>query len=125
VVKTAPDPSSTRMIATVAWLYHTRGLRQSAIAERMLISQSRVSRLLEQAADLGIVKTVVVLPKDEQSVLEQELEFAYGMKEVHVYDLGVVGNETELQCCVVTPDLTKCWLDSRLDCGPHRWTRRR
>jgi DNA-binding transcriptional regulator LsrR (DeoR family) len=96
VVKTAPDPSSTRMIATVAWLYHTRGLRQSAIAERMRISQSRVSRLLEQAADLGIVKTVVVLPKDEQSVLEQELEFAYGLKEVHVHDLGVVGNETEL-----------------------------
>jgi DNA-binding transcriptional regulator LsrR (DeoR family) len=96
VVKTAPDPGSTRLIATVAWLYHTRGLRQSAIAERMRISQSRVSRLLEQAADLGIVKTLVVLPKDEQSVLEQELEFAYGLKEVHVHDLGVVGDEVEL-----------------------------
>src|SRR4029079_19036635 len=96
VVKTAPDPSSTRMIATVAWLYHTRGLRQSAIAERMRISQSRVSRLLEQAADLGIVKTLVVLPKHEQSVLEQELEFAYGLKEVHVHDLGVVSDEVEL-----------------------------
>lgn len=96
VARGTTDPASTRLIATVAWLYHTRGLRQGAIAERMRISQSRVSRLLEQAVELGIVKTVVVLPKDEQSVLEQELESAYGLKEVHVHDLGLVGNEVEL-----------------------------
>lgn len=92
----SPNPANQRMIATVAWLYHTRGLRQGAIAERMRISQSRVSRLLEQAVDLGIVRTVVVLPKDEQSVLEQELEYAYGLKEVHVHDLGDVEDEEEL-----------------------------
>jgi DNA-binding transcriptional regulator LsrR (DeoR family) len=84
------------MIATVAWLYHTQGLRQSAIAERLHISQSRVSRLLEQAVELEIVRTVVVLPRYEQSVLEHELEFAYGLKEVHVHDLGDVHDDAQL-----------------------------
>ena len=62
LVNPAPRPDVDRMIATVAWLYHTRGLRQGAIAERLHISQSRVSRLLDQAVELGIVRTVVVLP---------------------------------------------------------------
>jgi len=96
VAKPMPNASARRMIATVAWLYHTRGLRQSAIAERLHISQSRVSRLLEQAVDLGIVRTIVVLPKEEQSVLEHELEYAYGLKEVHVHDHGEGGDESEL-----------------------------
>jgi DNA-binding transcriptional regulator LsrR (DeoR family) len=85
-----------RMIATIAWLYHTRGLRQSDIAERLHISQSRVSRMLEQSVELGIVRTVVVLPDDEQSILEQELESAYGLKEVHVHELGDVQDESQL-----------------------------
>lgn len=96
VVKTPPTASTRRMIATVAWLYHQRGLRQSEIAERLRISQSRVSRLLEQAVDLGIVRTTVVLPKDEQSVLEQELAAAYDLREAHVHDLGVVTDESQL-----------------------------
>jgi DNA-binding transcriptional regulator LsrR (DeoR family) len=96
VVKTAQGPATRRMVATVAWLYHARGFRQGAIAERLKISQSRVSRMLEQAIDLGIVRTLVVLPTDEQSVLEDELESAYGLREAHVYDLGDVGDEAEL-----------------------------
>ncbi len=96
MVKTTPAPSAQRMIATVAWLYHTRGLRQNAIAERLNISQSRVSRLLEQAVDLDIVRTTVVLPTDEQSVLERELESAYDLRSAHVYDIGEVLDETQL-----------------------------
>ncbi len=96
VVRTSQVPGARRMIATVAWLYHTRGLRQGAIAERLNISQSRVSRMLDQAVDLGIVRTMVVLPQDEQSVLEEELESAYGLKEAHVFDVGQVHAETDL-----------------------------
>ncbi|MGS0685488.1 sugar-binding transcriptional regulator [Nakamurella sp. GG22] len=84
------------MVATVAWLYHTRGLRQAAIAERLNISQSKVSRMLEQASGLGIVRTEVILPPDEQSILEGELESAYGLRESHVYDIGDTRDESEL-----------------------------
>lgn len=96
MLKTAPDPGTRRMVATVAWLYHSREMRQSAIADRLHISQSRVSRLLDQAVDLGIVRTTVVLPRDDQSILELELESAYGLKEVHVHDLGEVTDEPQL-----------------------------
>src|SRR6478752_2134791 len=96
VVRTPPTASARRMIATVAWLYHQRGLRQGEIADRLRISQSRVSRLLEQAVDLGIVRTTVVLPKDEQSVLEQELASAYDLREVHIHDMGIVADESQL-----------------------------
>jgi DNA-binding transcriptional regulator LsrR (DeoR family) len=84
------------MTATVAWLYHSQEMRQSAIADRLHISQSRVSRLLDQAVDLGIVRTTVVLPKDDQSIIELELESAYDLKEVHVHDLGEVRDEPQL-----------------------------
>jgi DNA-binding transcriptional regulator LsrR (DeoR family) len=95
-VKTAIDPGVRRMTATVAWLYHSQDLRQSAIAERLNISQSRVSRLLDQAVDLGIVRTTVVLPEDDKSILELELESAYDLKRVHVHDLGKVRDEPQL-----------------------------
>jgi len=96
VLTTELDPGARRTIATVAWLYHNGGLRQSEIAERLHISQSRVSRLLDQAAKLGVVRTEVVLPKVERSILEQELQSAYNLSEVHVHDLGDTGDEAQL-----------------------------
>lgn len=82
------DWDQTRLITTVAWLYHTRHLRQSAIATRLGISQSRVSRLLDQAVATGVVQTTVVLPQAIGSNLEAELESAYNLSEAHVYELG-------------------------------------
>ena len=76
------------MISTVAWLYQMFGLRQSAVAERLNISQSKVSRLLEQAGDAGIVRTEVVLPPDEQLVLETKLESAHCLRGSHVVEIG-------------------------------------
>ena len=90
------DWDQKRLITTVAWLYHTRQLRQSAIASRLGISQSRVSRLLDQAVSLGIVHTTVVLPEGMGSTLEAELEVAYGLAEAHVYDLGHHVTESQL-----------------------------
>lgn len=96
MVTITPGAGADRLITTVAWLYHTRGLRQRDVAERVHVSQSRVSRLLEQAVELGVVRTQVVLPKVEQSPLEQELASAYHLTEVHVHDLGQVRDEPQL-----------------------------
>ena len=49
-----------RMLTRVARMYHEEGLPQREIAARLSLSQSRVSRLLRHAADVGIVRTVVV-----------------------------------------------------------------
>ena len=54
------DGDRRRLLAKVARLYHHTGLRQVEIADRLRISQTRVSRLLQQAEACGIVQTVVV-----------------------------------------------------------------
>lgn len=86
----------------VARLYHERGVLQPEIARRLHVSQARVSRLLKQAEQEGIVRTTVVLPEGMwTTALEDELEEAYGLREAVVvecfdqseegiaYDLGV------------------------------------
>ena len=74
-----------RLVLKVARLYHTHGRRQSDIAARLQVSQSRVSRLLAQAEEAGIVRTVVtVLPVHTE--LEEQVEERYGLSEVHVID---------------------------------------
>ena len=47
------DRDRRRLLAKVARLYHHSGLRQTEIAERLRISQTRVSRLLQQAESRG------------------------------------------------------------------------
>lgn len=84
-----------RLLVKVARLYHGRGLRQSEIAERLRISQARVSRLLQQAEAQGIVRTIVVLPPGLNSDLEDAVEQAYGLAECHVID-AVADDDEEL-----------------------------
>jgi DNA-binding transcriptional regulator LsrR (DeoR family) len=60
-------------------MYHERGIRQPEIAADLHISQSRVSRLLQQASDLGIVRTTVTLPSGVFPDVEEALEARYGL----------------------------------------------
>ena len=55
----------------VAHMYHEQGIRQSDIADALHISQARVSRLLKRAAELGIVRTIVVVSQGVHTDLEQ------------------------------------------------------
>ncbi|MEH3077706.1 MAG: MarR family transcriptional regulator [Quadrisphaera sp.] len=89
------DPSQQRLVTKVARLYHVRGLRQAEIAARLNLSQSRVSRLLSQAEEAGVVRTVVVVPPGPHSDLEDALEVGYDLAEVHVVDV-VADDEEEL-----------------------------
>jgi DNA-binding transcriptional regulator LsrR (DeoR family) len=75
-----------RLVLKVARLYHTHGLRQADIAARLQVSQSRVSRLLAQAEETGIVRTVVAIRPEIHSDLEEQIEARYGLGEVHIID---------------------------------------
>jgi len=75
-----------RLVTKVARLYYTHGLRQTDIAERLQISQSRVSRLLSQAEQANIVRIVVAIPPHVHGDLEEAIEGRYGLSEVHVID---------------------------------------
>ena len=76
-----------RLMTKIAHLYHEQGLRQSEIASLLHISQAKVSRLLKRAADVGIVRTVVVVSSGVHTDLEQALEERYGLLEAVVADV--------------------------------------
>ena len=85
-----PDPSSDllRLMAKIAHLYHERRLKQPEIASQLGLSQARVSRLLKQAEQVGIVRTTVHPPLGVFTDLEEQLEKKYGLREVVVVDTG-------------------------------------
>ena len=89
------DVDRQRLMAKVARLYHNSGLRQVEIADRLRLSQTKVSRLLQQAQDQGIVRTVVVPLTGLNAEMEEELERRYELAEVHVVN-AVAEVETEL-----------------------------
>lgn len=76
-----------RLMTVASQLYHEYGLRQCDIAFRLGISQPRVSRLLAQAEEHGIVRTVVIAPEGLHPEIEEEIEDAYGLRECHVVEV--------------------------------------
>lgn len=72
------------LFTKVARLYHEGGVRQPDIAEKLNISQSRVSRILSLAQDLGIVKISIVAPSEVHEDLERALMDRLGLSDVIV-----------------------------------------
>jgi len=85
-----------RLLTKVARMYHERGVKQPQIAQQLHISQPRVSRLLKQAVELGIVRTTVVAPRGVHSELEEQIEQAYGLSEVVIADTDEQGSEQDV-----------------------------
>ena len=81
------DLDQLRLIIKVAHLYYERGIRQPEIATRLHLSQARVSRLLRQGQELGIVRTTIAIPEGIHADLEDDLEAAYGLVDAHVVDV--------------------------------------
>lgn len=75
-----------RFITKVALMYHEEGLNQLQIATQLGVPQARVSRLLKQAVELGIVRTTVVPPAELHVDLERELVRRFGLQDVVIAD---------------------------------------
>jgi DNA-binding transcriptional regulator LsrR (DeoR family) len=86
-VKRPVDIAQLRLIAKVARMYHEGGIRQPQIAAELSMSQARVSRLLRQASEIGVVRTVVTLPPGVYTDLEDELQEKFGLRDVVVVDV--------------------------------------
>lgn len=92
-----PSRDELRLLARVARLYYTDGLRQPEIASRLDLSQARVSRLLKRAEAEGIVRITVTAPSGVFPELEEELQQTYGLKVAFVVDApGGADNEDRL-----------------------------
>ena len=76
-----------RLIAKVARMYHEGGVRQPQIAAELSLSQARVSRLLRQASEMGVVRTVVTLPPGVYTDLEEQLQEKFSLRDAVVVDV--------------------------------------
>ncbi|MEJ3748969.1 sugar-binding transcriptional regulator [Actinomycetes bacterium KLBMP 9797] len=86
-------PDQLRLLAKIARMYHEQGIRQPQIAADLNVSQSRVSRLLRQASEIGIVRTMVTLPPGVYTDTEQELASRYGLLDAIVVDTHGAGSD--------------------------------
>ena len=83
LAQTAPR-EKLALMTKVARLYHVDGLHQPEIAQRLNMSQSRVSRLLRDATSVGIIRTIVVAPPDTHSDVEDAVQERFGLSDVVV-----------------------------------------
>jgi DNA-binding transcriptional regulator LsrR (DeoR family) len=77
-----------RLMTRVARLYHESGLNQPEIAARLRLSQPKVSRLLKQALDEGIVRITVRVPTGTHPDLEERLQALFGLEDAVVVDVS-------------------------------------
>lgn len=75
-----------RLMAKVARMYYTQGLRQTDICARLNIHQSTVSRVLQRAEREGIVRITVSLPSGTHTEIEEALQSKYSLDEAVVVD---------------------------------------
>ena len=92
---TTQSLDGVHLVAKVAHLYHTHGLRQKEIGERLNISQSKVSRLLTVAVKSGVVRTTIVTPRGLYLEIEEQLERQFGLRQAYVIG-GAFADEREL-----------------------------
>ena len=82
------NPMDPRLLAKVSKLYYEQKLTQQDISNRLHLSRPKVSRLLQQAQDHGIVQITVRSPSGMDIELEQQVEQRFGLKEVVAVEVG-------------------------------------
>lgn len=83
-----------RLLYRIGQSYYVDGLTQQQIAKRFGLSRPKVSRLLRQARDAGIVNITLTPPTSGMADLERELERKYGLEEVVVVSVSDPQNLT-------------------------------
>ena len=81
-----PQPIDLRLLTKVAKMYYDQELTQQEIAKKLYVSRPKVSRLLKQAREEGIVQITVFAPPHTFSALEEDLESKYGLTEAVVVE---------------------------------------
>jgi DNA-binding transcriptional regulator LsrR (DeoR family) len=88
-----PSSEDIRLLVKVSRLHYEDDLTQDAITVRMGLSRSKVSRLLSQAREIGIVQITVVAPVQVFVDMEGQLEERFGLQEA----LVIEGQEGDTQ----------------------------
>lgn len=99
-MKTGPDIST---IYRIARYYYADGLSQEEIAAKEGFSRSQISRLLEKAKSMGMVRITLVPPESRQSEeLSEILAEMMGLKSVLVVPIAKTANRDEIVGAIAT-----------------------
>jgi len=93
----APRTERAELLANVAAMYYQEDMLQEAIARRVGVTRSMVSRLLSEARQRGIVEVRIHRPLQFDGDLAAELVSRFGMQEAHVVVVPEDGNERLLE----------------------------
>lgn len=85
--ETASDREKWNVLAMVANLYYNSELTQNQIADRLYTSRSKVSRMLKEARQLGIVEIYIREPWERNAQYEEEIKSKFNLKNVRVVAL--------------------------------------
>jgi DNA-binding transcriptional regulator LsrR (DeoR family) len=83
-----PLPVDLRLLSKVSRLYYEQNLTQNEISERLHLSRSKISRLVQQAQEVGVVKITVHSPSGVHADLEDQLEKSFHLQEVVIADVA-------------------------------------
>src|SRR5512137_7344 len=101
--------SDQRLLYRIAQAYYLDGQTQQEIAQRFGLSRPKVSRLLQRARDLRVVKITLVPPPGRRSDLEHEMERRYGLAEVVLVPVSDV-DDPERVASELGPAAAECVL---------------
>ena len=95
-----PTHEEVRLLVKVARFYYEDGLNQEAITARLGLSRSKVSRLMAQARETGIVQIIVVEPDDLSLDIESRLEERFGLEEALVVESQPADSQAQVSRAV-------------------------
>jgi DNA-binding transcriptional regulator LsrR (DeoR family) len=89
-------PEDLRLMSKIGKLYYEEGLTQDEIVKRTHLSRSKISRILKQARDEGIVQISVVSPPGIYSCLELKLERAFALQDAVIVEVSDQDSREEI-----------------------------
>lgn len=97
------------MLAIVANLYYNSELTQNEIADRMYTSRSKISRMLKEARELGVVEITIKEPWERNLDAEEEIRKKFSIGNVRVV---AVWEENKNQIMDRLAEVSAYYLDS-------------
>lgn len=110
-MQSTPDPIRHNQLVDIARLYYLRNMTHQQIAAKLGLSRVKVTRLVQQAVDEGIVEFRIADPAVEALELQDRLEQAYGLSQV----LVVAGADTQGGSLDALGRCAAAWLSDRLE----------
>jgi DNA-binding transcriptional regulator LsrR (DeoR family) len=92
----ALDETVHRLLFKLVQAYYVDGLTQQEIAGRFGISQPKVSRMLQQGREKGVINITLVAPPSGAIDLERALERRFGLEEVIVVPVDESDDQPEV-----------------------------